>query len=262
MATCLYVGRVDHTRLEPREHRFTYRVALLYLDLDTLDADLARFPWLLGRIFSPLRVRRRDHLGGGDQSLAASARGLVAARTGIEPSGPVRLLTGFGFMAFRFNPVSFYYCFDASDSRVEFVIAEVTNTPWLERHYYVLDFRGQGGQTLLAASHGKGFHVSPFMAMDTTYDWRLEVPGDRLRLAIAVRREGASLFSAGLRLRRRPFTRAELFSAFAAMPFTPLKVVGAIYWQALRLWRKGARFHPHPGVSHPSQTPAVTGDKP
>ncbi|MDY0069658.1 MAG: DUF1365 domain-containing protein [Porticoccaceae bacterium] len=258
MATCLYIGRVDHSRFQPREHRFHYRMALLYLDLDTQDADLARFPWLMGKVFSPLRFRRGDHLGEAGESLAASARRLVAERTGVEPSGPVRLLTGFGFMAFRFNPVSFYYCFDANDRRVEFVIAEVTNTPWLERHCYVLDFRGQGEGALLATRHGKGFHVSPFMPMDTTYDWRLDVPGETLRLAIAVGRGGEPLFSAGLRLERRPFTRGELLRAFAAMPFTTLKVVGAIYWQALRLWLKGARFHPHPE----SSPPAVTGEKP
>ncbi len=270
MATCLFVGRVDHTRLRPRLHSFRYRVAMLYLDLAALDGDLARFPWLLGKWFSPLRFRRGDHLGAEHEPLAVAVRRLIATRAGVEPQGPIHLLTGFGFMAWRFNPVSFYYCFNRAGDAIDFVVAEVTNTPWRERHCYVLDFRGSAppasGEPLLEVGHGKGFHVSPFMPMDTRYLWQVGVPGEQLALAIAVERGGEPLFSAGLDLERRPFSRAELWRAFAHMPFTTLKVVAAIHWQALRLWLKGVPFHPHPG-SLPTHggdgdTTTVSGDRP
>jgi len=274
LATCLYAGRVDHVRHRPRHHRFDYRMLMLYLDLGSMDRDLARFPWLMGRWFSPLRFRREDHMGGdqqgsANQPLEDCVRHHVAAETGARPQGPIRLLTGFGFMAHRFNPVSFYYCFDWTDTRLEAVVAEVTNTPWGERHYYVLDARNQpSGQTLLF-DHSKGFHVSPFMPMDTHYHWRIQIPADRFALVIAVEEGGEELFSAGLRLQERPFTRAQLLRGFLLMPFTSLKVVAAIHWQALRLWLKSAPFHSHPKdnqqravPSEPLPKSAHNGDRP
>jgi len=149
------------------------------------------------------------------------------------------------------------------------VVAEVTNTPWGERHYYVLDARNQpSGQTLLF-DHSKGFHVSPFMPMDTHYHWRIQIPADRFALVIAVEEGGEELFSAGLRLQERPFTRAQLLRGFLLMPFTSLKVVAAIHWQALRLWLKSAPFHSHPKdnqqravPSEPLPKSAHNGDRP
>lgn len=269
MATCLYAGRVDHARYRPRHHRFHYRMLMLYLDLGHMERDLARFPWLMGKWFSPLRFRRADHMGSADKPLEDCVRHYVAAETGARPQGPIRLLTGFGFMAHRFNPVSFYYCFDWTDTRLEAVVAEVTNTPWGERHCYVLDARNQPAAQTLLFEHDKGFHVSPFMPMETRYLWRIQIPADRFALVIGVEEGGEKLFSAELNLEERPFTRAELLRGFMAMPFTSIKVVAAIHWQALRLWLKSTPFYSHPKdnlqkaePSEPFPKNVQTGDKP
>jgi DUF1365 family protein len=221
---------------------------MLYLDAERLNNDLGRYAGLTGRWYSPLRFRRGDHLGSGDQSLADGARDLVQKELGVRPSGGVFLLTGFGFMAHRFNPVSFYYCFDEAGKSLDFVIAEVTNTPWGQRHCYVLDCRESAGQTS-ELSHDKVFHVSPFMPMDTRYHWAIECPGEMLKLRIDVSREQSPLFSAGLNLSRKPLTRLNLWRCLCWMPFTSIKVVAAIHWQAFCLWLKKNPFYPHPDLS-------------
>jgi hypothetical protein len=246
MSTWLYAGRVSHQRPGPRPHAFTYRVVMAWLDIADIDKALAAVPGASRRWFSPFRFRRGDHLGPAERPLDQCVRDLVMARTGESCGGPIRLLTGLGFMAHRFNPVSFYFCYDRDGRYPEWIIAEVNNTPWGEQHCYLLDARAQAGQSSLHFRHGKDFHVSPFLPMDTDYRWTIRPPGEELAMGIVSHREGRPVFRAALRLRRRRPTTRAMAAAFAAMPFASLKIVAAIHWQALRLWLKGAPFYSHP----------------
>ena len=135
-ASCIYEGAVRHRRFEVRGHEFRYRLALAYVDLDELPTLLSGR--LVKRRPGLVRFRRRDYLGDPRTPLADAVRELVHARTGTRPEGPVRLLTQLRSFGHCFNPVSFYYCFDRAGERLEHVLAEVTNTPWGERHTYVL----------------------------------------------------------------------------------------------------------------------------
>jgi DUF1365 family protein len=147
-----------------------------------------------------------------------------------------------------FNPVSFYYCYEAAGEHVEAIVAEITNTPWNERHAYVLAAPAIAGTaSTLRFRLGKSFHVSPFMPMRLRYDWRFTEPGPRL--AVYMRNEddaGALLFDATLALRRREIGTASLALALLRFPFASLRVLAAIYWQALLLKLKRVPFHPHP----------------
>jgi DUF1365 family protein len=167
----------------------------------------------------------------------------VAARTGRRPQGPIRLLTNLRYLGHCFNPVSFYYCYDAGGERVAAVVAEVTNTPWGERHAYVLEADpARPAGSIVRGRFAKEFHVSPFMGMDHTYDWRLSTPGARLQVHIDSEQDGAVVFDATLSLERRPFSAAVL----RRHPAMTLRVVGQIYGHALRLKRKGAPYHANP----------------
>jgi DUF1365 family protein len=134
------------------------------------------------------------------------------------------------------------------------VVAEITNTPWGERHAYVLP-AGAGGVT---ASFEKAFHVSPFFSMEQDYAWRLGVPGERLGVEMVTRERGVEVFRAGLALQRTAWSPAALRRAAWLQPLMAWKVHAAIYWQALRLWLKGAPFHLHPAKRAAAAAPRST----
>jgi DUF1365 family protein len=191
----MYAGTIRHRRFAVREHAFRYRIALAYREL-------------------PVR--------------GFLSRAEVSRLVGEEVTGPIRLLAA----PRGFNPVAFYYCFDGSELR--WIVAEVTNTPWGERHSYVL---GPKGGTL-----EKALHVSPFMAMDHTYEVRATKPGETLSMHIESHRAGRLAFDATLNLRRRPYRRRALLGA-------SLRTLVLIYAHGLALKLKGVPHHPHPEVS-------------
>lgn len=264
-ASAVYEGTVRHRRFEPIEHSFRYRLFLMYLDLGELPEVLDPFPLFSARRAAPARFRREDFLGDADLPLDECARDVVAAATGARPSGPVRLLAGLRYFGHCFNPVSLYYCFDEGGERVDAIVADVENTPWGERHPYVLARGGRRG-TVLADDLDKAFHVSPLMGMDQTYSFRASEPGesiavhiesrprhretanevDNRRLSRSRRNEAQKTFDATLNLRRRELSRGTLNRMLARYPAMSLQVVAKIYGQALRLKLKGARYHPHP----------------
>jgi len=247
MESCIYKGRVRHTRTQPVVHRFSYSLFLMYLDLDELP-ELFRKRWFWSTSRPAVaRFRRADHLGPPEQPLADSVRDLVQTETGRRPDGPVRLLTNLSYFGYCFNPVSFYYCFEQTGSTLEAIVAEVNNTPWGERHTYVLPCTGpHQPNTAWQFRPEKKLHVSPFMPMDVDYQWGLSRPGSRLNVYMANSRDGKRFFDAAMKLTRAEITAGSLASVLIRFPFMTLQVVLAIYWQAFRLWTKRCPLYVHP----------------
>jgi len=199
--------------------------------------------------------RRSDHFGDPKVPLDEAVRGLVEEKTGRRPAGPIRLLTHLRYFGYCFNPVSFYFCFDPRGRNVESIVAEVTNTPWGERHCYVLAVPNErAGNPKQTFSLQKILHVSPFMDMDMEHVWRFVLPGSRLVVQIGNRRQGESVFEATMTLRRREITTGVLARVLCRYPWMTGRILGAIYFQALRLWMKGAPFFPHPRYRRTAQT--------
>jgi uncharacterized protein len=247
-ASAIYEGTVRHRRFEPVEHEFSYRLFLMYLDLGELPGVLDPYPLWSARRAAPARFRREDFMGDPSRPLDECARDTVEAVTGSRPAGPVRLLAGLRYLGHSFNPVSFYYCFDAGGERVQAVVADVENIPWGERHAYVLG-RGESEGPVLRDELDKSLHVSPLMGMDQTYAFRAGQPGGRIAVHIESRPgpdPGAKSFDATLALRRRELSRPLLAWMLARYPAMSLQVVAKIYAQSLRLKLKGARYFPHP----------------
>lgn len=247
MHSALYIGRLRHRRLLPRPHAFSYATWMLWLDLAELDTVFrGRWCWSTRRR-TLAWLRRQDYLGDPALSLDEAVRQRVLQHSGARPQGPIRMLGQLRSFGHCFNPVVFYYCYDAADTRVETVVAEITNTPWGERHAYVLSATGDltAGASLNFELE-KGFHVSPFMPMQQQYRWQFTVPAERLAVHMENHQHGHRVFDATLNLARRPVSTASLALVLLRFPASTLGVLAAIYWQALRLWLKRIPFHTHP----------------
>ena len=226
-AGALYEGTVRHRRFSVAEHAFRYRVSMAFLDLDEL-------PRMVGR-----RFRRSDHIGDPERPLKETVREIVGPGA---PQGPVRVLTHLRTLGHCFNPVSFYYLYEPDGETLGAVVAEVTSTPWGERHAYVLP-RGDG--RVLTGGMDKAMHVSPFMGMDQRYVLRASEPGPTLSVHIESHEDAARVFDATLNLERAPLTRRGLARHRGAT----LRVLALIYSHALVLKLKGVPVHRRPEVA-------------
>jgi len=239
----LFEGTMRHRRLGPVGHAFGGRLFFVFLDVDALPASLDRFPMWSARRAALLRFRREDYLDGTDRPLGDAVRDLVRARTGRRPAGPVRLLTQVRTLGWVFNPLSIYFCFSPTGDRVETIVLEVTNTPWRERYWYVVEVtpdRPNGPWEF-----PKAMHVSPFLDMDLTYRLHCAGPGDGLVVHLEDRKADRTVFEADLALRRIDMDRRRAVTVPLRHPLLTWRVTAAIHLHALRLWRKGIPVVPH-----------------
>lgn len=246
MLSCIYKGRVKHRRLKPF-HQFSYGLFMLYLDLDEMPMLLKQGIGPGKRFFSPASFLRKDHLGNPAIPLAEAVRNLVKERTGASPVGPIRMLTLLRNFGCYFCPLCLYYCFDPDGKTVRQIVGEVTNTPWLQKHWYVLwEGNRKGPSTDLCFAHSKDFHVSPFMDMNMRYEWSLNSPGHDLNVSLASCVEDRPIFEVSLVLKRHELSRNSMALALWRYPWMSARVIQGIYWQALHLWRKKCKFYGHP----------------
>jgi hypothetical protein len=252
ICSAIYTGEVRHRRFTPVLHAFRYRLCMLFLDVERIDTLLGGWLWSARRP-APGWFRRRDFLGDPEQPLAESVRDLVARETGRRPEGPVMLLANLRYFGLLMNPIACYYCYERDGETLAAVVAEVTNTPWDQRHAYVLPASGPG--EVLHARFEKAMHVSPFNPMTMHYAWSSRRPGERLGIHLENRMNGAKVFDATLSLRREPLGRAALMALLLwRFPLMTLRIAGAIYFEAMRLFIKRAPFYSHPGASGPTHT--------
>jgi DUF1365 family protein len=240
--SALYVGHVMHRRLRPRAHRLAYSMLSLLLDLDEIDALDGQLRLFSRNGCNVYSFRDRDHGNGSAEPLRAQVERICDCAGIRLDGGPIRLLTMPRILGFAFNPISVFFCHDR-EGRLRAILYEVNNT-FGERHSYLIPVAQGAGPVRQHCD--KGFHVSPFMPMDLRYGFRVVPPGQRLAIAITVSDSQGRVLVAVHSARRHALTDAALARALVTHPLLTGKVVGAILWEALKLWLKRVPVHRHP----------------
>jgi len=240
MKPALYVGTIAHRRQVPLEHHFKYSFFMWFLNLDELESLPLLDPWFSIKRWAFSRFHRPDYYGDPAVPLADAIRTRMTQLTGRPVTGQVCGLMNMRTLGLYFSPVNFYYGYDDSGALTHF-LAEVSNIPWNERHQYA----HYVGDNALEPDNAKQFRVSPFNSLNQHYNWKLKAPDEFLSVQLGVDDERGSIFQALLNLKRHPFTRSSVTRQLLKKPAMTVSMVAGIYWQALKLYRKGVPYVPY-----------------
>jgi hypothetical protein len=244
-AATLYAGRVAHIRHTPFRHRFDYKIWMLRVDLDRLDELAARSRFFAHNKAGLISIQDRDHGFRDDRTLRAFVDAALARENLQDFGAKIQFVTMPRLLGYAFNPISFYYCYDMA-GRLGAVLHQVKNT-FGDQIGYLMPVHGEG---LIRQNAAKHMHVSPFFDMQGGYRFGLTPPGEKLTVSIQYGTAAQKRMTATMILHARPFTDASVLRLLAQMPFVPMKVMGAIHWQALKLFLRGAKFHRVSKLNH------------
>jgi DUF1365 family protein len=247
MNSCLYKAKVMHYRLAPKVHSFHYNVFMFYLDLDEIDTLHNKLRLMSRNRFNLFNFKDSDHLQlpreKPDTSKNIRQHIVDYLQTqGVDiGKGRIMVLTNLSTLGYQFNPVSFYFCY-AEDGALVCSIVEVSNTFYEMKPYFLGAGTRQGESFKLNTA--KYFYVSPFIDMDTNFDFDLKEPGEKMQLKIDdYDKQGNRFFISTLSGTRKPLTDANLLLYFVSFPLITVKVIALIHWQAFKLWLKKLPYH-------------------
>jgi DUF1365 family protein len=237
MNSAIYQGQVRHRRFSPKGHEFNYTMTQLALDLDEVKELAAAHLVFSLKKFAPMSFFQDDYVKDEPGNLKQRIASKVSQLGGKWDGEKVMFMGQCRCFGFYFSPANFYFCYQ-NDGECSYMLVEVSNTPWLERHYYLVDLQGD-------MKTKKDFHVSPFMDLDMQYHWRVKPPAEQVLVHIENHKDHKQ-FDATLAMKKCEITKKNLFKAWLSAPLMPVKVVVGIYWQAIKLFAKRIPFLAHP----------------
>lgn len=240
MKSAIYVGEIVHERNIPKVHRFRYPFFLWYLNLDELESLPNLGLWFSVQHRAISRMQRSDYLGDPQLPLADAVRARMLELTGQPVFGQVCGLMNMRTLGLYFSPVNFYYGFDEEGHLTHF-LAEVSNTPWNERHHYAYHVADERYEL----TQKKAFQVSPFNPLQQQYLWRISPPGAAVGVAITVSDGRGEIFEARLQLARQELDKTTVRRLLLKKPIMTASIVGGIYYQALKIYLKGIPYVPY-----------------
>ncbi len=234
----IYTGVVNHRRSVPKIHQFSYQIFLYWLklkELPELSEQVASFSYEESK-FKFVNFKRNDYLGDENSDLETSVIKRMNELSNEPLDGDIFLLGQVRTLGMYFSPVNFYFLRDATGVYTH-MLAEVSNTPWNQRHHYLVNLSKQENSQ-------KDFHVSPFNPMDMQYKWRIVAPSEELKLHLSCYKE-VKHFEAALDMTFEPMTSKSLKRALLAIPSMTIKTLAGIYWQATKLFFKRVPIYTH-----------------
>ena len=249
LTSSIYKGQVRHRRFSPKQHQFKYSLYMLCLDVKEVMANKLPGPIFGKHWYNPIRFVQQDYLKGEQTDLLTRIKNKITSLGGEYTGDRVSMLVQARCFGLYFSPANFYFCYQQNqngDEKCCYMLAEVSNTPWNQRHYYLVDFKEQNSTQQISE---KEFHVSPFMDLNMQYHWQVKPPivdGKSLLVHIENHRHEAisdsKLFDATLAMQKQSFSKRAILNIWLSLPFMTFKIVGGIYWQALKLFVKKIPF--------------------
>ena len=237
MNSCIYNGEVTHTRFKPVRHFLKYKTFSLLIDLDEinlLDKSIGIFSHNKFNIFSFYDKDHGDRDGGNLKDWVISNLKKFQINENIST---IKVLCYPRILGYVFNPLSIFYCYEKD--KLVAIFYEVKNT-FNEQHTYI--FQVKNNSKIITQSCNKKFYVSPFMEMETSYNFRLSEPKETLSVFIKQKDIDGMLLSACQIGKKEQISTKRLLVNFLKHPMMTIKIIMAIDFEALRLWRKGVKL--------------------
>jgi DUF1365 family protein len=253
MQSSLLLGHLMHSRQRPFPHHFTYPVYSLLVNLDELPLLQERVRGFSYNGRNLPGIYDEDHLDDTPLSIKEKLLAYLSRQGVALPDGAVYMLANARVLGYVFDPITLFYCYNQQEE-LELVVVEVHNTKH-ERFPYLLNGQNQLPVTAKEAAKGvqrhtfdKQFYVSPFIEMAARYELAYSPLGSQMFVHIDEFTGEEKFFQARLWGELRPFTSQTLRHVLWYYPLMTLKVKGAIYWQAIKLLRRGLPLLPKPPV--------------
>lgn len=242
----VFSGKVRHRRFMPKKHQFSYALFMFCFDIGDMSNSLNDIKQVSIEKFNWFSFYRNNYLSAPEIPLDEYARQLIVTKFHTRPTGKIYLLTHLSCIGYCFNPISLYLILDENNQKLDYLIIEVTNTPWGEKHNYVLKSSAKPDHEVYQYQFQKKLHVSPFMVMDYDYHITLKLNKRKIILHMENHRDGKKEFDATLTLSACSLKGNPVKHVLRRHALSTYKVAMAIYWQAFQLWLKGVPFHSHP----------------